>query len=357
MSTEQDITELSNKIGGKWLIEGAPDDAIPDDVMLPIAARRLIDEEMVLDGVPGAKPRHLRDHLDGARGAGDHRQQPRPQLHRPRRVPAHGRDRAALHPHARQPLQRPRRDDRRPHPGLLGGDHARGAVTEVEVAPAPRGRGQADRQAEPRLRRRRPRRLGEVLPLLRRRAADRAAAARQVHDRPRGRRAARRREHDRRRRRARDHVHRPQRRHHRHQRSPRGLKNDKGLDVPLHIDGASGGFVWPFLYPDSDGTSGSSRCARSTSPGTSSASSTRDRLADLPREGGPGRGPRLLRELPRQDRRHLHAQLLHRLRDGAGAVLQPDPLRAHRLQVRDGGDAVEREAARRRDHEDRPRSR
>jgi glutamate decarboxylase len=24
-----------------------------------------------------------------------------------------------------------------------------------------------------------------------------------------------------------------------------------GLDVPLHVDGASGGFVWPFLYPDS----------------------------------------------------------------------------------------------------------
>src|SRR4051812_49686354 len=28
------------------------------------------------------------------------------------------------------------------------------------------------------------------------------------------------------------------------------LKNDKGLDVPLHVDGASGAFVWPFLYPD-----------------------------------------------------------------------------------------------------------
>jgi glutamate decarboxylase len=28
------------------------------------------------------------------------------------------------------------------------------------------------------------------------------------------------------------------------------LKHDGGLDVPLHIDGASGGFVWPFLYPD-----------------------------------------------------------------------------------------------------------
>jgi glutamate decarboxylase len=28
------------------------------------------------------------------------------------------------------------------------------------------------------------------------------------------------------------------------------LKEQQGLDVPLHIDGASGGFVWPFLYPD-----------------------------------------------------------------------------------------------------------
>src|SRR3954469_18258081 len=30
------------------------------------------------------------------------------------------------------------------------------------------------------------------------------------------------------------------------------LKHDQGLDVPLHIDAASGGFVWPFLYPDSE---------------------------------------------------------------------------------------------------------
>jgi glutamate decarboxylase len=30
------------------------------------------------------------------------------------------------------------------------------------------------------------------------------------------------------------------------------LKNKTGLDVPLHIDGASGGFVWPFLYPHSE---------------------------------------------------------------------------------------------------------
>jgi glutamate decarboxylase len=31
-----------------------------------------------------------------------------------------------------------------------------------------------------------------------------------------------------------------------------GLKDEKGLDVPLHVDAASGGFVWPFLYPDSE---------------------------------------------------------------------------------------------------------
>ncbi|WP_262104353.1 glutamate decarboxylase [Arthrobacter sp. Marseille-P9274] len=29
------------------------------------------------------------------------------------------------------------------------------------------------------------------------------------------------------------------------------IKHERGLDVPLHVDGASGGFVWPFLYPDS----------------------------------------------------------------------------------------------------------
>jgi glutamate decarboxylase len=30
------------------------------------------------------------------------------------------------------------------------------------------------------------------------------------------------------------------------------IKGKRGLDVPLHVDAASGGFVWPFLYPDSE---------------------------------------------------------------------------------------------------------
>ncbi len=31
-----------------------------------------------------------------------------------------------------------------------------------------------------------------------------------------------------------------------------GLKHERGLDVPMHVDAASGGFVWPFLYPESE---------------------------------------------------------------------------------------------------------
>ncbi len=29
------------------------------------------------------------------------------------------------------------------------------------------------------------------------------------------------------------------------------IRTERDLDIPLHVDGASGGFVWPFLYPDS----------------------------------------------------------------------------------------------------------
>ena len=28
------------------------------------------------------------------------------------------------------------------------------------------------------------------------------------------------------------------------------VKNERELDIPLHVDAASGGFVWPFIYPE-----------------------------------------------------------------------------------------------------------
>ncbi len=31
-----------------------------------------------------------------------------------------------------------------------------------------------------------------------------------------------------------------------------GIRKEREMDVPLHVDAASGGFVWPFLYPDSE---------------------------------------------------------------------------------------------------------
>jgi glutamate decarboxylase len=30
----------------------------------------------------------------------------------------------------------------------------------------------------------------------------------------------------------------------------RRIHDERGLDIPIHVDAASGGFVWPFLYPD-----------------------------------------------------------------------------------------------------------
>ena len=173
-------------------------------------------------GRPAAQPGHVRHHLDGAGGAAADRREPAPQLHRPRGVPDLGGDRAAVRPDAGRPVPRSRPDHRVPDPGVVRGDHARRAVAEVEVAGTPAGREPPGRPAQPGLRGRRARRLGEVLPLLRRRAADRAAGRGQVHDRPRRRGAAPGREHDRGGGRPRHHVHRPHGRHRRDQRAAAG---------------------------------------------------------------------------------------------------------------------------------------
>ena len=205
--------------GRNWLIEGRPTTKCPSEGCRAVDAMRLIGEEIVLDGDPGAQPGDLRDHLDGARGPADDRREPPSQLHRPRRVPA----------------ARPRSSSAASGcsanlfnaPGETTGARTQGSSEAIMLGALSlkwkwrqrrEAAGKPTDEPEPRLRRRRPRRLGEVLPLLRRRAADRAAAARQVHDRPRGRGAARRREHDRGRRRPRHDVHRPHRRHRRDQR-------------------------------------------------------------------------------------------------------------------------------------------
>ena len=52
MNEEARLQELSKRLGGRWLIEGAPDNEMPEDGMTPQAASRLIGREMVLDGIP-----------------------------------------------------------------------------------------------------------------------------------------------------------------------------------------------------------------------------------------------------------------------------------------------------------------
>ena len=106
------------------------------------------------------------------------------------------------------------------------------------------------------------------------------------------------------------------------------INGEKGWDVPLHVDAASGGFVWPFLYPEvawdfrletvrSINVSGHK--FGMVYPG--------HRVAGLPLERRSPGGHRLLRELPGQEGRDVHAELLDGELDGPRAVLQLLPLR------------------------------
>ena len=295
---------------------------------------------------PDAQPRDLRHDVDGARGPARHRGEPPPQLHRPRGVPTDRRDRAALHPHARRPVQRAGRDDRSADAGLLRGHHARSAVAQVEVASAPGAGGQGHRSAQPRLRRGRARGVGEVLPLLRRRAADHPAPEGQVHDRAGRRGTARGREHDRRGGGAGDHFHRARRRLRRHQRPPGQpqerartrcpaphRRGERWLRLAVPVSGLQMGL--PARAGPLDQRLRSQVRARLSG----------DRLAHLQGDERSGRGPRLLRELPRQARRHVHAELLDRLGHGARPVLQLRPPGARRLSAPDGDDAGEHPGA------------
>ena len=121
------------------------------------------------------------------------------------------------------------------------------------------------------------------------------------------------------------------------------LKDKKGLDVPLHIDGASGAFVWPFLYPDSEWD------FRLEQVRSINASGHKFGLVY------PGIGWLIFREKSDlaedlvfyenylgQDRRDVHPQLLDRLLDGPRPVLQLRPLRQGRLSQDHGDHAGER---------------
>ena len=237
--------------GNRFVTSEVPSTAFPDAGMPPVDAMRLVAEDLALEGDPA---RNLATFVttwmepEAQQIIAD---EPAPQLHRPRRVPAHGGDRAALHPDARRPLPRTGRDDRGPHPGLVRGDHAGRAVAEVELAHAPRRPGGPRRppnlvfggdvhvvwekfcryfDVEPRIVPLSPGKYtigpDDVEPHVDENTIGVAAVLGTTFTG--------------------------------HKDDIVGIndllvriKQERGLDVPLHVDGASGGFVWPFLYPDS----------------------------------------------------------------------------------------------------------
>ena len=265
----------SAMFGNRFLTREVPTSEFPQDGMSALDAMRLVGEDLALEGDPARNlatfvttwmepeaQRIIADNLH--RNFIDHAEYPRTAEIEQRCI----RMLADL-------FHAPGRDDRSAHAGVVRGDHARQPVAEVELAEASGGGRQVDGEPEPGLRRRRARGLGEVLPLLRRRAADRAAAAGQVHDRAGRRRAAHRREHDRRRRRARHDLHRAPGRHRRASTTCWcGSRTSGDSTCRCTSTARAAGSSGRSSIPTRSGTSGWSRCARSTSPGTSSGWST-----------------------------------------------------------------------------------
>ena len=244
-----ELDALAREYGNRFLLEPAPDHRLPKQGMRAVDAMRLLGE-LVLDGIPMRNlatfvttwmepeaQRVIAENLH--RNYIDHAEYPQTAEIEQRCI-------RMLATSSTRPETTGTRTQGSSEAIMLR------AVAEVEVARPPGGGRQGHGEPEPRVRRGRPRGVGEVLPLLRRRAAHHPAPARQVRDRPRGRGAAR-------------------------DENTIGvaavlgttftghaddivginnlllqLKEERGLDVPMHVDAASGGFVWPFLYPDSE---------------------------------------------------------------------------------------------------------
>ena len=48
----EQLDELAAAYGNRFLLEAPPDDALPEHGMTGVDAMRLVDEELVLDGIP-----------------------------------------------------------------------------------------------------------------------------------------------------------------------------------------------------------------------------------------------------------------------------------------------------------------
>ena len=114
----------------------------------------------------------------------------------------------------------------------------------------------------------------------------------------------------------------------------RTLRDERDLEVPMHVDAASGGFVFPFSDPDYAWDfrlpvgQVDQRLRAQVRAGV-----PRRGLAGVPRRRPAPRGPRLLRGLPGREGRHLHPELLGQLVLRARPVLHVHPPREAGLHV------------------------
>ena len=121
------------------------------------------------------------------------------------------------------------------------------------------------------------------------------------------------------------------------------LQADTGLDIPVHVDGASGGFVAPFIDPDLvwdfrlprvQSINASGHKYGLVYPGVG--------WVDLARPRRAARRPRVQRELPRRRHADVRAELLAARQPGRRAVLQLPAPRLRGLPARAAGVARRR---------------
>ena len=250
---------------------------LPEHGIGPEVAYELISSELLLDGQARLNlATFVTTWMPSIAGTADGRDR-RQEHDRQGRVPADGGDRGALRAHlgAAVELPRARARDRLLDDRLERGGDARRAGAEVALARADASRRQADRPAEPGDGRQRPGVLGEVLPLLGRRAAAGADGGRALPPRRRGGGRAVRREHDRRGRDPRLDVRR-QLRAGRGDRRARSTSSRRARARRAAARRRRLGRIRRAVHPARArmGLPDSSACSRSTPPATSTGSST-----------------------------------------------------------------------------------
>ena len=96
-----------------------------------------------------------------------------------------------------------------------------------------------------------------------------------------------------------------------------------GVDVPVHVDAASGGFVVPFLHPELEvGLPAAAGGVDQRQRPQVRADLPRHRVRGVAQHGAPARGPGVPGQLPRRRHADLHAELLPPRQPGGRPVLQ-----------------------------------